>query len=209
MEFWQDWVIDKSFALLQSLRKKYRFILIGGWAVYFLTHTLKSKDIDIIVDYEELEKMKTELKIGKTEFLKKYSCEIEGISIDIYVPYYSKLAIPPEEIEKNTITIEGFRIPKPEILLILKQQAEMERKHSMKGEKDRVDILSLLLSGKIDFEKYRKFVEKFKLENYSKRLYEIISRARKEFEYLGIKNPREIKKLKEILLKDLKAFVQK
>jgi hypothetical protein len=135
MEFWLPWVIDKSFQILQNLRKRYKFILIGGWAVYFLTKSLKSKDIDLIVDFEELEKMKLELKIGKTEFLRKYECEIEGVSIDIYVPFYSKLVIPPEEIKKNTMLVEGFRIPLPEILLILKQQAEMERKDTIKGQR--------------------------------------------------------------------------
>ena len=61
MEFWQNWVIDRSFRVLQELRKKYKFILIGGWAVYFLTKLLKSKDIDIIVDFVELERMKVEM----------------------------------------------------------------------------------------------------------------------------------------------------
>jgi len=200
MEFWQNWVIDRSFRVLQELRKKYKFILIGGWAVYFLTKLLKSKDIDIIVDFVELERMKVEMRIEKTEFLKKYSCEIEGISIDIYVPYYSELAIPPEEIEKNTIFVEGFRIPSPEILLILKQQAEMERKNTIKGQKDRVDILGLLLAERIDFEKYKKFLRKFRLKGYEKRLREIIMNSSKEFEYLGVKNPREIKKLKKKLI---------
>ena len=81
MEFWQNWVIDKEVSCLTRAEKKYKFILIGGWAVYFLTKLLKSKDIDIIVDFGELERMKVEMRIEKTEFLKKYSCEIEGISM--------------------------------------------------------------------------------------------------------------------------------
>jgi hypothetical protein len=136
MEFWNEIAIDKSFRILQELRKKIDFVLIGGWAVYFLTKAIKSKDIDIIVDLENLSKLKLEMEIKKTNFLKKYECEIEGVSIDIYVLHYSKFIVPVEEILKNTITLENFRIPKPEILLLLKQQAELERKNSVKGQKD-------------------------------------------------------------------------
>lgn len=202
MEFWQNWVIDKSFSVLQELKKKYKFILIGGWAVYFLTKAIKSKDIDIVVDFEELEKMKLELKISKTTFLKKYACELEGISIDIYVPYYSKLALPLEEIKKSVLTIEGFKVPKPEIILILKQQAEIERRHSEKGLKDRVDLIALLWKSSIDFKKYKKLLEKYNL-NYRERLIEIVKQAKIEFEYLGIKNPREIKKIKKKIISEI------
>ena len=203
MEFWQDWVIDKSFQILQELKKKYRFILIGGWAVYFLTRILKSKDIDIIVDFEELEKMKIEMNIGKTEFLRKYSAEIEGISIDIYVPYYSKLAIPVEEIKKHVLTIEGFSVPRGEIVLILKQQAEIERGKSVKGIKDRTDILSLLIFSSIDFDLYMKLLERYDVLHYRDRLKEIVKKSDVEFRYLGISNPRKKKKIKETLLRKL------
>ncbi len=64
----------------------------------------------------------------------------------LYVKYYSEFPLLTREIDK-TIQVEGDRIPKPEILLILKQQAEISRKHSIKGQKDRIDILSLLISG--------------------------------------------------------------
>lgn len=50
MEFWNDIAIDKSFKILQELRKEFDFVLIGGWGVYFLTKAVKSKDIDMMVD---------------------------------------------------------------------------------------------------------------------------------------------------------------
>mgnify|MGYP000707541889 CR=1 FL=1 len=138
MEFWNDIAIEKSWKVLIGLKKEIGFILIGGWACYLLTRTIKSKDIDIIVGFEELEILRRKYSLKKTSFLKKYEALIEGISIDIYVPFYSDLAVPPEEIQKSSILIEGFRIPEPEILLILKQQAELARKDSVKGQKDRV-----------------------------------------------------------------------
>ncbi len=203
MEFWNEIAIDKSFKILQELRRKFDFVLIGGWAVYFLTKAIKSKDVDLIVDFEELTKLRTIIGIQKNDFLKKYEAKVEGVSIDIYVPYYSEFAIPPEEILKNTVKIENFRIPKPEILLILKQQAELQRRNSVKGQKDRVDILCLAKSGKVNWKNYRKLLKKFKHEEYEKELKEILRSARIEFEYLGIRNLREIKKIKEKILREM------
>jgi hypothetical protein len=206
MEFWSDIAVDKSFKILQELRKEFDFILIGGWAVYFLTKALKSKDIDVIVDFEELTKLKIKVGIQKNEFLKKYEAKVEGVSIDVYVPYYSEFAIPPEEIVKNTVRIENFRIPKPEILLILKQQAELQRRNSVKGQKDRVDILCLAMSGRVNWKNYKELLKKFGLEEYEKEFKEIIRAARIEFEYLGIVNLREVKKIKESILRQISAY---
>jgi len=43
---------------LLELNRKYRFVLIGGWAVYLYSKALKSRDIDIVIDFETLAKMK-------------------------------------------------------------------------------------------------------------------------------------------------------
>lgn len=203
MEFWNEIIIDKSFKVLQELKKRFDFVLIGGWAVYFLTRAIKSKDIDLIVDFENLMKMKSVLELKKTDFLKKYEGEIEGISIEIYVPYYSEFAVPVEEILKNVIVVENFKIPKPEILLILKQQAEMQRRESVKGQKDRIDIISLLMNEKINWKDYKVLVKKFGIKEYEERLKEIVRTAKTEFEYLGIKDLRKIKKFKDKILKNL------
>jgi len=203
MEFWSDVMIDRSFKVLQELRKRLDFVLIGGWAVYFFTGATKSKDIDMIVDFENLSKVKSDLDIKKNVLLRKYESEMEGVSIDIYVPYYSDFAIPVEEIVKNIVVVENFRIPKPEILLILKQQAEMQRKDSVKGQKDRVDIVSLAISGKVNWRRYVQLLRKFNLEDYAKTLKRIVRSARIEFEYLGITNPREIKKRREKTLREM------
>ena len=48
MEYYHDLVTQKSWEELQQLRKIIDFVLIGGWATYLYTKTLKSKDIDII-----------------------------------------------------------------------------------------------------------------------------------------------------------------
>ncbi|MEK6868552.1 MAG: hypothetical protein AABX98_07040 [Nanoarchaeota archaeon] len=50
MEFWNSLLTEKSWKILQDLKKeKFRFIVIGGWAAYLWTQQHKSKDIDIIL----------------------------------------------------------------------------------------------------------------------------------------------------------------
>ena len=123
MEYYHNIITEKSFQLFQQLRRDYHFILIGGWAVFLYTHSLKSKDIDIVIDYDELEKLKKKFTVVKNDRLKKYEIKIDGIDIDIYLPFYSELGIPAEEIQKYAGTREGFTVPQIEILLILKQVA--------------------------------------------------------------------------------------
>lgn len=202
MEFWNNQATDESWNALVELAKKYKFILIGGWACYFHTGTIKSQDVDIIVDFETLNQIKKETPVKKNTILKKYEVIFNDISVDIYVPYYSKFVIPFDCISKNTVKRQGITIPKPEIILILKQQAELDRKDSVKGQKDRVDILNMLIKG-INMEKYLLLVKKYNLEKYMRRLETIIRTSKTEFEYLAIANPRRIRLIKKKLMEDL------
>lgn len=100
MNFYHELITQKSWELLVKLRQNYDFILIGGWAVYLYTHALKSKDIDLVLPYEELEKLKEEFMVSKNERLKKYEAKAEGLEIDIYLPYFSNPGLPAEELRK-------------------------------------------------------------------------------------------------------------
>ena len=203
MEFWNDQATDKSWNALIELSKKYEFILIGGWACYFYTGTIKSHDVDMIVGFETLTQLKKEFLVKKNDILKKYEIIYDEISVDLYVPYYSEFIIPFECITENMQKIQGITVPNPEIILILKQQAEIERKDGVKGQKDRVDILSLLIESTIDMKKYLFLIKKYGLVEYMRRLETIIKTARNEFEYFDIENPRKIKLLKKKLIKTL------
>jgi hypothetical protein len=202
-EFWNDSFTDESWKALLQLRKDADFVLIGGWACYLLTGAIKSKDIDIIVGHDALLALRAKYAVKNTAFLKKYEAAAGNISIDIYVPHYSKLAVPVAEIMAHTRIVEGFKVPEPEILVLLKQGAELDRSASIKGQKDRADILNLLVNAHIDFAAYARFAELFGLAQYPRRLREIVAGARKEFEYLG-KNPREAKLLRADLMDRLK-----
>ena len=72
MEYWHDLITEKSWKILQELKGKFKFILIGGWAVYLLAKTQKSKDVDIIVDISTLQQIKNQYELRKNDNLRKY-----------------------------------------------------------------------------------------------------------------------------------------
>jgi len=203
MEFWNSQLTEKSWNLLQELRKKYDFILIGGWATYLWTRQQKSKDVDIVVEIDELQKLKAE-NLSKNDSLKKYEIKFRDIDVDIYVSYFSKLAIAPENLKKYVGEIEGFRVASPEALLILKQGAYEDRKNSVKGEKDKIDILSLLIFSDMNFKDYKAILEKFSLNPYIEKLIDLV----KDFQDYNSLNltPREFKIRKKSVLDKLRKL---
>ncbi|MGB9883655.1 MAG: hypothetical protein ACPLRN_04070 [Microgenomates group bacterium] len=203
-DFYQQFLTDKSFSILTELKKKFKFILIGGWAVYFYTKSLKSKDIDIIVDFSQLEKLRREFVIEKNERLKKYQIKIEGIDIDIYLPFYSNLGLPVEKIMKRTVLVNGFTLPEKEMLLLTKLKAYQDRKGSIKGEKDLIDIISLVLLGDIDFHRFFYLIKKYQLSDLKNNLIKILKDT-KEMEELKL-NQHKFAKIKKNLLQKLKSY---
>lgn len=203
-EFWNSAVTEKSFNLLTELKKMpFEFVVIGGWAAYLWTKAHKSRDIDILLkNFEDMRYLKEHYALKKNDNLKKYEIKMDEIDIDIYVPFYSRLALPVEDCLKHTAQIDGIEVVSPEVLLVLKQGAELERKDSVKGEKDRIDVVSLIVYSPVDFRKYFALLKSNRLENYSQRLKEIIV-SFKDIEYIGL-NPREFKLKKQDILEKLK-----
>ncbi|RDV82331.1 hypothetical protein DXX99_07925 [Ammonifex thiophilus] len=141
---YHDEIVERSWRTLLELRKRYDFVLIGGWAAWVYTQKEKSKDIDIVVDFPELAKMRRELFPSRNGRLKRYEVNVDGFDVDIYVPYFSTtLFLPPEFVIRNAVLRGGFRVPEVEVLFLLKYGAWKERKQSLKGEKDYRDLLSL------------------------------------------------------------------
>lgn len=179
MDFYNDLITEKSWLTLQLLKNKIEFVLIGGWAVYLYTKGLKSKDIDIIVSYEELSRLKNIYPTTKNDRLKKYEARREEVQIDIYLPFYSNLGIPAEEIVKDIKSISAFRVPSPEMLLVLKQYTYEQRKLSIKGQKDKVDIFSLLIKQTINWNKYKSLVTKYDLSKFPLELKQLLKSTHK------------------------------
>lgn len=203
MEYYHNLITEKSFQLLRQLRRDCHFILIGGWAVFLYTHSLKSKDIDIIIDYEELEKLKKKFTVIKNDRLKKYEIKMDGIDIDIYLPFYSELGLPAETIQKHSATREGFAVPQIATLLILKQVAYTGRLGTPKGEKDKIDIFSLLLTRETDWELYKKLTDTADLKQLSGELDALLKQTI-EIKELNI-NQAKMAKFKKEMIKNIHA----
>lgn len=162
MNYYRDLVTEKSWQLLQILTREYKFVLIGGWAVWIYTKRLKSKDIDIAINFDQLEHIRSQYALYKNSRLRKYEAVKEEVQIDIYVPHWSQLGIAVEQILEKATIKEGFQVPPPEMLLVTKQMAYQIRQASSKGRKDLIDIVSLLQLPEFDFNSYRRWA---KLEN--------------------------------------------
>lgn len=202
MEYWHEMQTEKSWKILQRLKGKFPFVLIGGWAVYLWARSHKSKDIDIVVDFSALPLLKKSYDFRKNDILKKYEIKVDEIDVDIYVKNFSPLVIPPQKIESTMI--EGFSVAKPEFLLILKQGAELNRKDSVKGEKDRIDIMDILMKCDIDFKKYSSILKANDqdADAFARRLIFIVKSS--DSRHFGL-NPREMKLAREKLLAKLRT----
>lgn len=199
-QFYQDIITEKSWELLQRIKKEFPFILIGGWAVYLYTKNLKSKDIDIIIDYSQLEKLKKEYQLYKNERLKKYEIKKDGMDIDIYLPHFSDLGLSVEKMERYTDRIETFTVVKKELLLITKLKAYQERKMSIKGQKDSIDIISLIFLSDFDFTLFHNILNKNNLGKYREILRDIVSET-KEVSELQLNKHFFAQKKKKIIKK--------
>lgn len=155
-EYYHQLTVEKSFDILKELKKEIDFTLIEDWAVYIYTKALKSKDIDIIISYDQLGKIKDKFKVLKNDRLKKYEIKLKETDVDIYVPYYSKLGISVKKLKEETETIKGFNVPKLHLLLLTKLFTYKARKGTSKGKKDLIDIFSILNNPNIDWKALKK-----------------------------------------------------
>lgn len=146
MPYYHDLVTEKSWSELKNLHMVFDFTLLGGWAVYLYTHGLKSKDIDILVDYAELPKLQRHFEFVKNDRLHKYEAIRGPVQIDIYTPHYSELGIPVEILLANSQVVDGFSVIRPEYLILLKLYTLSQRGRSPKGRKDFLDLISIYLT---------------------------------------------------------------
>lgn len=200
MEFYHNIITEQSFKFLQFLRKKFKFVLIGGWAVFLYAHTLKSKDIDLIIDYDELSKLKEDYDVSKNARLKKYEIKQEKLDIDIYLPHYSDIGIDVAAIQDSAQSREGFLLPQLEMLFLLKLYAYKSRKGSLKGRKDELDIFSLAFLSEFDWKKYMQLIKEFKLEEFHQEFVSLLKRTR-SIEELQVNEQKMAKKRNGILKK--------
>lgn len=165
MEYYHNLITEESFKLLKAWQRQYDFVVIGGWAVWLWTKALKSKDIDLVISFETLAKLRDQFEVVKNDRLKKYEIKANGIDIDLYLPHYSNPGIAAWSIDPYVVAREGFNTPTPELLIILKQHAYQQRKNSLKGEKDKIDIIALLSIPEFNFIRYLKMANQYRPES--------------------------------------------
>jgi hypothetical protein len=203
---WREDVVDRAWTILIHLRELSRLVLIGGWAVYFWTRKLKSRDIDLCVDQDNFYKLQGELQkenvyVTSNPRLRGYEAKFGDVEVDIYTPFQSSLVVPVRELFKNRwfANIEGHDVAVPEVLLLLKSQAAKERWSSEKGLKDRVDLLSLLLHSGWQPEFLKELVERFDPAMELMRvLVRTVKESRSEYGYIGARYEREGRKVRTI-----------
>jgi len=208
MEFWNSDITEESWNKLQEMRKDIDFILIGGWAIYLYTKMHKSKDIDIIVNYDVLRSLGSLGNVQKNDRLHKYEIRSGRFDIDVYLPGYSRLSLPAEEILKVlNRRVEGFRVPTPEALVVLKLGAAEERLKSIKGEKDAIDILSMLFFSDFNPVLFKKIVDEHVDNEYVRLLLSILRAAdRRVIAYLDL-NEKTFSGLKKKWEKELLKII--
>jgi hypothetical protein len=204
-EFWPEIVTQKSWEKLVSLSQEYNFIVIGGWAAFLWTGLHKSKDIDLVIDYDTLNAFRKKFQLEKNERLKKYEIKMGEFDIDLYLPGYSKLSFPVEHLREYVANVKALKVPYPEVLVIMKQGAEIERRGSIKGRKDLIDILTILIHSGFSIKKYKEIVSKFSLKGFVEALDEEVRLFNPEdIEYLGL-DFNEFAKWKKNFLRELKS----
>lgn len=164
MDYYHDLVTQKSWQELQRLKKLVNFILIGGWAVYLYTKSLKSKDVDIIVDFDKLPMLQKYYSLSKNERLKKYEARRDEVQIDIYLPYYSDLGIPVKDLVKQKRDVEGFTVIDGNYLFVLKLYTLLQRGRTPKGRKDFVDTIALIQADIVDWGEVKTIIKDYKLQ---------------------------------------------
>ena len=208
MEIWNEEIVKKSEDILLELKNNADFVLIGGWSIWLYAQTVKSKDIDIYIDFKDFFILQNflinkGLSINFNPKLNKYECKTSELDIDIYTPDHCNLIIPCKDVFNKKLwkIVGGLKTIIPEVLLILKLDSEKNRHETIKGFKDRIDILSLVSRVEINKELLSQLCKdyNFNLSN----LKNIITKSSMEYSYFfqQAENLRELKKFKIELLK--------
>jgi len=123
--------------------------------------------------------------------------------VDIYVPHYSQLGLPLQQVIEGARAVEGFTVARPEHLLVLKQREAIGREGSQKGEKDRIDIAALLASGTVDLAEYTRVCRENGLGDLVRHLGVFVQQAGPEFAAAGLGDLRKVRLLRKRILRAL------
>lgn len=99
---------------------------------------------------------------------------------------------------------KGIKTVSSEVLLLLKQAAEVERRDSIKGKKDAIDMLTLLAYANVDLKLYRALLKKYHHEDYLKELARVLNEFdERDIPYLNL-DFKSFKKWRKEMLRKLR-----
>ncbi len=206
-QFWNDEKTGKSLEVLRHLPKELDSVLIGGWAVYSYVNAQKSEDVDIAIG---LDKLSFFTKYGIEEYggtTIKHST-INGTVVDLFVEGYTDrdLPVPVSRIMKDYVLIEGVKVVRKELLLLLKLWGYFGHDET-KIRKDIIDVAALVFYGNIDFGKFSSYINEYKISRRrsSDALLEYLDKGEALWEYIS-PTKKEFDALKEKYKKDLRKF---
>jgi len=196
-EIWPEHVTRESWRVLNELAARLNPVVIGGWAVFLWTGSMKSADVDLFVSDADLWKIGA--RVRRHPRLTKYHACINGVDVDIYTPSVCKLAITAAEVfEKRWYALRReFNVLLPEPLLVLKCEAAESRWESRKGFKDRCDILSLLRLETLDVKFLKNLLDRNR--QWAEILRETVRKSVEEYMVLGLDPWKGRKSTQEVL----------
>lgn len=104
-----------------------------------------SHDVDAYVNLIDMGVLREIQVVTPNKRLKKMQADINGIDIDLYVERQHGLCVPYSDLYAHATNYAGLRAANPGHLLALKMDAMNDRGTSPKGEKDKRDIIRLVL----------------------------------------------------------------
>ena len=119
MPYYHDLITEKSWQILQELKRRHTFILIGGWAVYLYTKQLKSKDVDVIW-YDRAHSAK-----GEKDRIDIVGLVQSGIAWDAYLSLLNAHKLTKYRDELEVLLQEIIEVP--ELQLNAHQYAKLKR----------------------------------------------------------------------------------
>ncbi|HEX9889605.1 MAG TPA: hypothetical protein VGA69_09025 [Nitriliruptorales bacterium] len=132
-------------------------VLIGGWAIWVRTGGPMSHDIDLIVTHQQLATI-AELGTDTSESHhlsgRKWRTTIDGIHLDLYVPYQSRLGqrlqLRIEHLATDVEIVDGWTVLDLPAHIASKLAALTDRPHTAPGIKDRYELAALILRDDAD-----------------------------------------------------------
>ncbi len=127
-------------------------VVIGGWASWLRTHGARSHDVDLIVEWDQLQAISEHARVERSTArhagATKWVGEWDGVHLDLYVPFQSrlgtKLELRVETLVQYTEQIDNHRVLSIPAQTAAKWAALVDRVGTTRGAKDREEVIELL-----------------------------------------------------------------